>query len=72
MVATLSFLTYSHFHLFFAFKETYGRSEVSRRQRGEKRSHSVVIAKAADDTELQKLVSRLKKCPDKNYDYVKK
>jgi hypothetical protein len=58
--------------MFFAFKETCGRSEVSRRQRGVKRCHYVVIAEAADDIELQKLVSRLKKCPDKNYGYVKK
>ena len=71
-MVTLLFLTYSHFHLFFAFKETCGRPEVSRRQRGEKPSHYVVVAKAGDDNGLQKLVSRLKKCPDKNGDYVKK
>jgi hypothetical protein len=33
-VATLSCLAYSHFHLFFAFKETFGKPEISRRQRG--------------------------------------
>jgi len=57
---------------FVVFKETCGRSEVSRRQRGEKRSHCVVVAKAADDIALQKLASRLNKFPDKNDDHVKK
>ena len=41
------------------------------KQRGEKRSHYVVVAKAAEDLGLQKLVSRLNKCPDKNDDYFK-
>ena len=38
-VATLSILAYSHFPFVFAFKETSGRPEVSRRR--EKRGHRV-------------------------------